>query len=231
MKLLTPALVLLLGAVVAATYAYRQHQTDRTQYQQIHSAALHQDFSALDRLSAASSSELQRAYIQYRRALSAETRRDYPLMRSALDASEAALGRVASQEQKADVHALQAAIHLRRMLHSDQSDEHRKQLDQALTRAHQQDPNNPGMLLVAAMSTRYSAEPNGQEDALYDLMLHEAGVQFARRCDICASAEQTYIWQGIARSMERETGVSGPWLIARASCMDDPAQSLLRTGS
>src|SRR5690606_27899863 len=111
-------LLLLCASLVSSHQRYQERsQLLVNQHQRIDLAARRLDFQTLTSLSASNSAEpLRRAYIEYRLALAAEEAGDLVLMEAALEQAENAL---AHQSQGADIQALGAAIHLRRMLHSD----------------------------------------------------------------------------------------------------------------
>ncbi|MDQ2075184.1 hypothetical protein [Marinimicrobium sp. ABcell2] len=222
MKLFVPALILVLcGALTAYHYPnHREANLLNAHHQQINSAAEQLDLDSLASLRATASGELEVAYIDYRLALAAEAHNQHDLMHTALSRSEAVLKAMQPQpEQIADAQALMAAIHLRRMVHSDEPEPHWRALEMALTLGYHQEASNPSLLMVSAMAARYSSEEAGGGQAMADLMLNEAGIQFERLCsNVCGTSNRAYIWQGLAQTMHRETGAAGQWLLAQASC-------------
>jgi hypothetical protein len=223
MKLIALALIVVLCGALA-THHYYPNQREagllNAHYEQINRAAEQLDLESLSSLREAANGELEQAYIDYRLALAAEAHNQHELMHTALSRSEATLTTLHPHPyQIADVQALLAAIHLRRMVHSEEPEPHWRALEMALTLGYFQESKNPSLLMVSAMAARYSPEETGGGQAMADLMLHEAGIQFERLCsNLCSASERAYIWQGLAQTMHRETGAAGQWLLAQASC-------------
>lgn len=188
------------------------------EHTQIKLAADSLDFETLAELSAASSG-LRRAYIEYRTALAAELDNRPTEMRAAQSRALALLEELGSNNEFPEIYSLEAAIHLRRMLHSASPEEHQSALELALARGHQLEPENPSVLLMAAMSMRHLGELNGSQAAMADLLIQEAGVQFERRCrNICAASDSTYVWEGLVDSIQPLASLSDAVSLAQVSC-------------
>lgn len=205
MKVLT-----LLLLFVGLGFVYQSHRSDseilRGHYDKIELAAQNLELPLLNELSAASSSDFQRAYIEYRLALAAEQSARLADMEAAFDRSLALLDKLSRLDTNADIYALSAAIHLKRLSLGQDTQHHSAALDRALMLGQQLNPEHPGVLMVAAKAMSRTASRKGARTAMADLLKHEAEIQLDRHCNsACPNAESSYIWQGLAQALEAPT--------------------------
>lgn len=217
-KWIVPLLLVFLGL----GFVYLDHKSTsarlRSEYQQIELAARALNLPALTELSIASKNNFQRAYIEYRLALAAEQTSRMADMESAFNRSLTLLDELSRSDNRAEIYALSAAIHLKQISRGSEPELHRAALDQALALGQQLDPENPGLLLVAAEAMKQSANHEGARTAMAELLAHEARIQLDRHCrSFCPSTESTYIWQGLAQALESSQGDSAHSLLARCN--------------
>ncbi len=218
MKVLT--LLLLLAGL---GFVYQSHRSDsailRGQYNKIELAAKNLELPLLNELSAASSSDFQRAYIEYRLALAAEQSVRLADMEAAFERSLALLEKLSRLDANADIYALSAAIHLKRLSLGQDPEQHSAALDRALMLGQQLNPKHPGVLMVAAKAMSQTADHKGTRTAMADLLKHEAKIQLDRHCNsACPNAESGFIWQGLAQALEAPNkGEAGHALLARCN--------------
>ncbi len=219
------SMLLLLVICGALGFVYQAHRADveqlRSQFQQIEVAARNLELPVLNQLSATSGSDLQRAYIEYRLGLVAEQTSRPADMENAFTRSLTLLEKLSRSDSQAEIYALSAAIHLKQISRNSEPELHRAALDQALALGQQLDPQNPGLLLVAAKAMRQSANHEGTRTAMAELLEHEAGIQLDRYCSsACPDTESTFIWQGLAQALESSPGDTNPALLARCNSLN-----------
>lgn len=208
-KLIAPLLLVCVGL----GFGYQSHRAEsaqlRSQYQQIEIAARNLELPVLQELSAASRSDFQQAYIQYRLGLAAEKSGRLADMDTAFSRSLTLLNELSRLDASAEIYALSAAIHLKQISRGKQPELHRTALDNALTLGQQLDPKNPGLLLVAAEAMHQVAGPKGAHSAMAELLKHEAEIQLDRYCrSFCPETDSSYIWHGLAQAFKPATGSS-----------------------
>ncbi len=225
-KLIMPLLLVCLGL----GFVYQDHKSNGDtlshQYHQINIAAETLDLEALTKLSSVSKSNFQRAYIEYRLALTAEKASRPSEMEAALERSLQLLEALNQQATNAESYALTAAIHLKRLTYSKEPKPHRAALDRALILGHELEPENPTILLVAAEAMGQTPDLSTSQTAMAELLRHEAGVQLDRLCSSgCPRKESAYVWQGLVDSLENKSWSSKSMLLAKANCSLDFAAS------
>lgn len=224
-RLMVPLLLVCLGL----GFVYHAYHSNldrlRNEYRQIDLAAHAMNLPALVELSRGSKNNFQSAYIEYRLALAAEKALLFPEMEAALSRSLGLLEAL-KETASAEVYALAAAIHLKRLSLSESPELHRAALDQALLLGHELEPENPAILLVAAEAMAQNPGSSASQTAMAELLRHEAGVQLDRLCrSLCPRKESVFVWQGLLDSLERDSRASGSRLLAQASCASASAAS------